>query len=423
MRVSRRTFAQTSAFAAAASLTPARLDARQTSEVPAAIRSLTPFPGKAAPITENERRVRIEKARRLMAENGMGAIVLEPGTSMSYFVDVRWGLSERPFLVVIPARGELAYVSPGFEEMRAREITKFTNDVRVWQEDEDWGAIVAGILKDRGIATGKVGIEERVRFFIADGLRNAAPPVQWVLATPVTAGCRMIKSPTEIALMQRANDITIAAYTAAFAALREGMTQFEFQRNVRAAFEALGAPGGSAGAQFGKYSAFPHGSIQPQRLQSGDVVLVDGGCSVEGYQSDITRTTVFGKASTRQIEVWNLEKEAQAAAFKAAQVGATCESVDAAARRVITAAGFGPDYKVPGLPHRTGHGIGMDGHEWTNFVRGNKTKLAPGMCFSDEPMIAIYGEFGIRLEDCLYITETGPKFFTQPSPSIDHPFA
>ena len=222
--------------------------------------------------------------------------------------------------------------------------------------------------------------------------------------------------------MQRANDITIEAYRAAFATLAEGMTQFEFGRNIRAAFDALGAPGGSAGVQFGEYSAFPHGSITPQKLKSGDVVLCDGGCSVEGYQSDITRTTVFGKPSQRQVDVWNLEKQAQAAAFKAAQVGATCESVDAAARKVITDAGFGPDYKVPGLPHRTGHGIGMDGHEWTNFVRGNKTKLAPGMCFSDEPMIAIYGEFGIRLEDCLYITGNGPNFFTQQSPSIEQPF-
>jgi Xaa-Pro dipeptidase len=247
--------------------------------------------------------------------------------------------------------------------------------------------------------------------------------VQFVLATPVTAGCRMIKSATEIALMQRANDITIEAFKAAFAALADGMTQFEFQRNIRAAFDALGAPGGSAGAQFGQYTAFPHGSITPQRLREGDVVLVDGGCNIEGYQSDVTRTTVFGKPTRRQTDVWNLEKEAQTAAFKAAQVGATCESVDAAARKVITDAGFGPDYKVPGLPHRTGHGIGMDGHEWTNFVRGNTTKLAPGMCFSDEPMIAIYGEFGIRLEDCLYITETGPRFFTQQSPSIDRPFA
>ena len=426
MTISRRDFAKSSALAAAASVGLATADAQDRgagADVPAPIRALKPYPGRSAPITDDERRGRIEKARRLMTQNGMGAIVLEPGTSMSYFVDVRWGLSERPFLVVIPAKGDLAYVSPGFEEMRAREITKFTNDVRVWQEDDDWGAVVAGILKDRGVSTGKVGVEERVRFFIADGLRNASPHVQWSLATPVTAGCRMIKSPTEIALMQRANDITIEAYKAAFASLQEGMTQFEFQRNVRSAFEALGAPGGSAGAQFGKYSAFPHGSIQPQRLQQGDVVLVDGGCSIEGYQSDITRTTVFGKPSKRQVDVWNLEKEAQAAAFNAAKVGATCESVDAAARKVITAAGFGPDYKVPGLPHRTGHGIGMDGHEWTNFVRGNKTPLAPGMCFSDEPMIAIYGEFGIRLEDCLYITENGAKFFTQPSPAIDRPFA
>ena len=264
-----------------------------------------------------------------MVENGLGAIVLEPGTSMTYFVNVRWGLSERPFLLVIPAKGELAYVAPGFEEARAREITKFTDDVRVWQEDEDWGRTVSGILKDRGISTGRVGVEERVRFFIPEGLRGAAPHLQFGLATPVTAGCRMIKSGAEIALMQRANDITIEAYKAAFAALAEGMTQFEFQRNVRSAFEALGAPGGSAGAQFGEYSAFPHGSITPQKLKQGDVVLVDGGCSVEGYQSDITRTTVFGKPSKRQVDVWNLEKDAQTAAFKAAQVGASVQPAKA----------------------------------------------------------------------------------------------
>ena len=425
MRHSRRRFLQTSTTVAAAYGLPSAVQGQRgaaSSSAPS-IAALKPFPGKAVPISVDERKTRIEKARRLMVENGMGAIVLEPGTSMTYFVDVRWGLSERPFLVVIPAKGELAYVSPGFEEARAREITKFTNDVRVWQEDEDWGAVVGGILKDRGIATGKVGIEERVRFFIADGLRQASPNVQFVLATPVTAGCRMIKSATEIALMQRANDITIEAYKAAFATLREGITQTDFGRNIRAAFDALGAPGGSAGVQFGKYTAFPHGSSTPQQLKEGDVVMVDGGCNIEGYQSDITRTTVFGKASQRQIDVWNLEKTAQTAAFKAAQVGATCESVDAAARKVITDAGFGPDYKVPGLPHRTGHGIGMDGHEWTNFVRGNKTPLAPGMCFSDEPMVAIYGEFGIRLEDCLYITESGAKFFTQQSPAIDKPFA
>ena len=425
MRLSRRAFVQTSAIAAAASYAlpaGAQQQPAQSRNVPPAVAALKRFPGTPAPITDDERRARIEKARRLMAENGMGAIVLEPGTSMNYFVNVRWGTSERPFLLVIPAKGELAYVAPGFEEARAREVTKFTNDIRVWQEDEDWGTIVAGILKDRGVAAGKVGVEERVRFFIPEGLRAAAPQIQFVLATPVSAGCRTIKSPAEIALMQRANDITIEAFKAAFASLEEGMTQFEFGAVIRAAFDALGAPGGSAGAQFGEYTAFPHGSITPQKLKEGDVVLVDGGCNIGGYQSDITRTTVFGKASKRQTDVWNLEKQAQTAAFKAAQVGATCESVDGAARKVITDAGFGPDYKVPGLPHRTGHGIGMDGHEWTNFVRGNKTKLAPGMCFSDEPMIAIYGEFGIRLEDCLYITETGPKFFTQPSPSIDKPF-
>jgi Xaa-Pro dipeptidase len=425
MPISRRRFVQTSALAAAASYAvPAAAQQRAAeAPLPKSIASLNPFPGKAVPITDEERRARIEKARRLMAENGMGAIVLEPGTSMRYYVDVDWGLSERPFLLIIPAKGELAYVAPGFEEARARERTKFTDDIRVWQEHEDWGAITAGVLRDRGVATGKVGVEERVRFFIPEAIRAAAPQMDLVLATPVTAGCRMIKSAAEIALMQRANDITIEAYKAAFATLADGMTQFEFGRNIRAAFDALGAPGGSAGVQFGKYPAFPHGSITPQKLREGDVVLVDGGCGVEGYRSDITRTTVFGKPSQRQIDVWNLEKQAQTAAFKAAQIGVPCEEVDAAARKVITDAGFGPDYKVPGLPHRTGHGIGMDGHEWTNFVRGNKTPLAAGMCFSDEPMIAIYGEFGIRLEDCLYMTPDGPKFFTQQSPAIDRPFA
>ncbi len=430
--LSRRQFIQSSsaaatALAAGACATPPAAPpapAAAAPPVPLSIAALTPFPGTATPIAEAERLARIEKARRLMTEHGMSAIVLEHGTSMQYFAGVKWGLSERPFLLVIPRQGELAYVAPAFEEQRAREITTFTDDVRVWQEHEDWGALVAGILKDRGVTSGKVGVEERVRFFIAEGIRAGSPAgVELTLATPVTAGCRMFKSPTEIALMQRANDLTIEAYRAAFAALSEGMTQFDFGKNVRAAFDALGAPGGSAGVQFGEYTAFPHGSIQPQQLKEGDVVLVDGGCNLEGYQSDITRTTVFGKASERQVEVWNLEKKAQAAAFAAATVGATCESVDAAARQVITDAGFGPDYKVPGLPHRTGHGIGMDGHEWTNFVRGNKTPLAPGMCFSNEPMIAIYGEFGIRLEDCLYITEAGPKYFTEPSPAIDKPFA
>jgi Xaa-Pro dipeptidase len=427
MHVSRRAFVTAGATAAAALAlrnTGVRAQARgggAASPVPPSILGLKPLPNPAPAITDAERRSRIEMAQRLMTAQGIGAIVLESGTSMSYFTGVRWGLSERPFLLVMPAKGDLAYVAPGFEEQRAREVIRFSSDVRVWQEDEDPLKLVAGILKDRGVPAAKMGVEERVRFFIADALQKANPAAQIVLATPVTAGCRMIKSPAEIACLQYANDITLAAYKAGLATLHEGMTQGELAGNITAAYRQMGA-NGAISVMFGKYTAFPHGSIEPQRLREGDIVMIDDGVSWEGYQADITRTTVFGKPTPRQIEVWNLEKKAQAAAFAAAQVGATCESVDAAARKVITDAGFGPGYKVPGLPHRTGHGIGMDGHEWTNFVKGNTTKIQPGMCFSDEPMIAIYGEFGIRLEDCLHITPAGPKFFTEPSAAIDRPF-
>jgi Xaa-Pro dipeptidase len=429
MRVTRRTFVESSTIAAGAALlnggtaaAQRRGDAASAAAVPESIRALKPLANPAPPITDDERRGRIAKAQRLMTERGIGAIVLEGGTSMSYFVDVRWGLSERPFLLVIPAKGDVAYVAPGFEEQRAREVIKFSTDVRVWQEDEDAAALVAGILKDRGVAAAKIGVEERVRFFIADALAKASPASQIVLATPVTAGCRMIKSAAEIANMQYAMNITLAAFKAGLATLHEGMTQGELGGNITAAYRAMGA-NGAVSVSFGQYTAFPHGSIEPQRLKDGDVVQIDDGVSWNGYQSDITRTVVFGKATQRQIDVWNLEKRAQAAAFAAARVGATCESVDAAARKVIADAGFGPGYKVPGLPHRTGHGIGMDGHEWTNFVKGNTTKLEPGMCFSDEPMIAIYGEFGIRLEDCLHMTPDGPRWFTEPSPAIDQPFS
>ena len=357
-----------------------------------------------------------------MAANKIDALILEGGSSMFYFTSTRWGLSERPFVVVIPAKGELAYVCPGFEEQRAREVMRFSNDVRVWQEDESPYKVIAGVLKDRGAAAGRVGVEERMRFFIANGVQQELSGARLVDAVAVTAGCRMRKSATELALMQKASDITIEAFRAAFQTFREGMTQDDLRANIAAAHRALGAPG-SASVSFGTYTAFPHGSIEPQKLKEGDVIQVDGGCQVDGYQSDITRTTVFGRASARQTEVWNLEKKAQAAAFAVVKPGVPCEAVDAAARKVITDAGFGPDYKVPGLPHRTGHGIGLDGHEWTNFVRGNTTPLAPGMCFSNEPMIAIYGEFGIRLEDCLHVTDDGATYFSQPSPSIDKPFA
>jgi Xaa-Pro aminopeptidase len=390
--------------------------------LPAPVQALTPKTGGIAPITDEERRARIARAQELMAARDIGAIVIEPGSTMHYYSAVDWHPSERTFAMVIPATGAPAWVCPAFEEARARELIRFGDDIRVWQEDESPFARIGGILKDRGAASAKVGLEEQVRFFVMDGLRQAASSAELVSATPVTAGCRMIKSSAELALMQRATDITILAFKAAFATLRAGMTQYELGGNMTAALTRLGGSDPWALVGFGEYSAFPHGSVQPQRLERGDVVLLDSGCAVEGYQSDMTRTIVFGRATRRQAEIWNLERKAQGAAFAAAQVGVPCEAVDAAARQVITGAGFGPGYRLPGLPHRTGHGIGLDGHEWTNFVRGNTTPIAPGMCFSDEPMIAIYGEFGIRLEDCLYITGQGPRFFSPQSVAIDQPF-
>jgi Xaa-Pro dipeptidase len=381
--MNRRTFIATS-FAGIA--------AAQIPEPPPAIRDLKPMLDGVQPITDAERAARIEKARRLMRDNKLDAIYLENGTSMYYFA----GKRQVGQAWILTAKGDPVWLPADPVQAAAR-------------------------LKDLGVATGHLGLEEQVRFATFDGLRKEVPAIECVSATPVTAGCRMIKSPAEIALMQRANNITIAAYKAALGSLREGMTERELSAWIAAAYRALGA-GGYAMASFGKYTAFPHGSIEPQKLREGDMVLIDDGCSVEGYQSDITRTTVFGKPTKRQIDVWNLERKAQDAALAAAKVGATCESVDAAARKVITDAGFGPGYKVPGLPHRTGHGIGLDGHEWTYLVKGNKTKIQPGMCFSDVPMIAIYGEFGLRLEDCMYITENGARTFSRQSPAIDQPF-
>ena len=427
MSSSRRVFLQSGA-AAGLGLGVAACTTAPSAPAPAAgphpaIAALKPMTADVKPITPAERGARIQQAQRLMADRKISAIFLEGGSSLFYYTGVRWGLSERPFVCVIPAKGEPAWVCPGFEEERARELVARNAEVRVWQEDESPYRQIAGILKDRGAATGRVGVEERLRFFVFSGVRKESAGTDFVDGEVITAGCRMIKSGPELALMQKASDITIEAFRAAFQTFREGMTQDDLRANIAAAHRALGAPGGSASVSFGKFTAFPHGSIEPQKLVEGDVIQVDGGCAIDGYQSDITRTTVFGKASPRQIEIWELEKKAQAAAFAVVKPGTPCEAVDAAARKVITDAGFGPDYKVPGLPHRTGHGIGLDGHEWTNFVRGNTTPLAPGMCFSNEPMIAIYGEFGIRLEDCLHVTEAGAQYFSQPSPSIDKPFA
>ncbi|MEY3946841.1 MAG: Xaa-Pro dipeptidase [Bacteroidota bacterium] len=415
-------------FLGAASLTSGALalssfNATSANDLPSSIERLQPMTDGIVPISIEERKQRIAKAQQLMAEQKIDAIFMEGTVSCFYFTGMRWGQSERTFGLVIPAKGAIAYVCPKFEDDRAKELinTAFGDELRCWEEHESPYELILGIVKDRGVKHRRIGMEERVRFFIADGVRKTASGFEIVDATPITAGCRMYKTAAEIALMQRASDVTIEAYKAAFATIQPGMSQSAFSANLSAAFRKLGFSGG-ASVQVGKYSALPHGSITPQTIKEGDVVMVDGGTSCEGYASDITRTIVVGKPTRKMVEVWNLEKRAQDAAFAAAKIGATCDSVDAAARKVIEEAGFMKNYGLPGLPHRTGHGIGLEGHEWTNFVKGNMTKLAPGMCFSDEPTISIPGEFGIRLEDCLYMTESGPQFFSKQSISIEQPF-
>lgn len=381
--------------------------------VPDSIKQLKPMLDGVKPITTEERHARVAKAQSLMHDHKIGALLMESGTSMYYFSGTR-GAGVPLLALILPAKGEPVWIAP------ATLGASPSGDVRTIGADANPYPLIAKALKDRNV-TGPIGMEERARFSVYDGLRKESPSLEFVSGDPVTIGCRVIKSPAEIALMQRANDITIACYKAVVATIHDGMDQRELSSNVDAAYAALGVRG-DAMVSFGRYTAFPHGSIQPQKLKQGDFVLIDDGCSVEGYQSDITRTFIFGKPTARQRQVWDLERKAQDAALAAAKVGATCESVDAAARKVITDAGFGPGYKIPGLPHRTGHGIGLDGHEWTYLVKGNTTKLQPGMCFSDEPMIAIYGEFGVRLEDCMYITESGARMFTKQSPAIDQPF-
>jgi len=420
MSIDRRRFLQTSVVAMGAGLASGAgglAEAAPQAGGPAGpFANLKPMTAGISRIDGEDRKARVEKARRLMAENKIDAIVLDSGTSLGYFTGVSWWASERTFVAIIPAKGEVAYVCPKFEEGRARELITIGSDVRTWEEHESPYERIAQVLKDRGVA--RVGFEEYVRFFVMDGLRKSAPAIEIVSANPITIGCRVIKTPKEIALMQRANDITIEAYRAVIPMIKPGMSDTEFSALASAAHTALGASG-SIGAQIGEASSSPHGSVIRRPVREGDIVLMDGGCKVDGYSSDISRTIVVGTPTARQREVWDLVKRGQAAAFAAAKLGAACEDVDAAPRKLYEAAGFGPDYKLPGLPHRTGHGIGLDGHEWTNFVRGNKTKLAPGMCFSNEPMIAIPGQFGVRLEDCIHITDEGAKWFSMPSPAID----
>ena len=391
---------------------------------PSELDNLESMTGDIKPITVAEREYRIKKAQQLLAENKMEALMLDAGTAMTYFTGIRWGRSERTMVAIIPAKGEVFYVCPGFEEARLRELIKIGKEVYAWQEDESPYALIVSALNTAGIQSGAIAVEESIRFFIMDGIRKLAPQFNFISGDPVTIPCRLIKSTAEIALMQKATDITIAAMKIGISSLREGMMPKEFSEIVTTAQNKLGGSSDFAMVNFAEASAFPHGSTKPQYLKKGDVVLMDCGCRVEGYSSDISRTIVFGAAPTkRQLDIWNLEKAAQTAGYQAAKIGTACESVDAAARKVLTDAGFGPGYKLPGLPHRTGHGIGMDGHEWGNMVKGNQLKLQAGMCFSIEPNISIVGEFGVRHEDCVYMTENGPQWFSQPAVSIDQPFA
>src|SRR5436190_2560056 len=430
---SRRSFIWTSAAAFAASRVP-RVFAREAQAagaLPPSLAALTSMRAQATPIDNVERRARVEKARRLMAQHRIDALMLTQGTSLVYYTNIRWGGGERLTACIIPAKGDPFVVCPAFEEDRAREQIELgpfgdaTADVRTWNEDESPYALVAKGLKDRGVATGTLGIEETTKFVWSDSVAQAAPALKLVSATPVVAGCRMIKEPHEIELMRLASQVTLKAYEAAYRAIRPGMTQDTVASLVAQAHDRLGFSGG-AGVQVGTFTALPHGSIQPQTIREGTIIMMDGGCAVEGYQSDITRTFVLGRPTDKMKRVFDIVKQAQTATLKAAKPGVPLDALDAAARGVIVDAGYGPGFTF--FSHRVGHGMGMDGHEWPYLVKNNMygweqhLTLQPHMTFSDEPGVYIKGEFGVRLEDDLHITEDGAELFTPQSASLEAPF-
>src|SRR5216684_1885990 len=427
MKFSRRDFLQTAAVATVGLAKPGTAFAVQgedKTKQPEAIARLKSRKAEAQPITVAEREQRMERARQLMVQNKADAIMITGGTSLVYFTNIHWWMSERLFAIILPLKGNPFYVCPAFEEDRAREQVASgpggnNAEVRTWQEDESPYQRIAEGLKDRKLTTGNMGMEETVRYVFSEGLSKAAPGLHLVSATPVTAGCRMIKSKHELQLMKLANEVTLSAYEAAYLSTKEGMTQNDFGAMVQAAHSQQGFEGGAT-IQVGENSALPHGSAKPQVIREGTILLMDGGCKVEGYESDISRTVVLGKPTDKMKKVFDIVHRAQSAALAAAKPGVQCQAADAAARKVITDAGYGPDYKYFG--HRVGHGIGMDGHEWTYLVRGNTTLMAPGMCFSDEPGIYIRGEFGVRLEDCMHITAEGAELFTPQSPELEKPF-
>ncbi len=383
--------------------------------------ALSDITGGAVPIGPEERGRRLARAQALMKANGIGAILIEPGSTMVYFTGVQWWRSERLTAAIIPVEGRPCIVTPFFEEPSVRETLAVPAEVRVWQEDENPLAVVAGFLRDRKLANRPVGIEETARFFAFDGVRKLLPDTRLVSANPVVRGCRMVKTPAEIALMQVATDVTMAAYRWVHPRVEAGMTGAEIGALMSAATRKLGGAPESSMALIGEASAYPHGSKQVHRVAEGQVVLMDCGCTVQGYQSDVSRSWVHGRVSAEQRKVWDTVARGQQVARAAARIGAPAGSIDDAVRRFYEGQGYGPGYRLPGLSHRTGHGIGMDGHEPVNLVHGEAMPLAAGMCFSDEPGLYLPGKFGIRIEDCFHMTYSGPVWFSTPPRSIEAP--
>lgn len=378
--------------------------------------ALAPWAERAPAITLAERQDRLARVRTYMETMGAQALLVNAGMSLRYFAGVPWGATERLVAMLVPLHGAPIMFCPRFELGSLTADMAFDADMRLWEEDEDPFALVAGALD--GVTT--LALDPAFPFQMAERLRRAAPNVALVDGAPAIDGCRMRKSPAEIALMQQAKNMTLAVHQAAARILAPGITTGAVKRFIDQAHRTLGAAGSSfCIVQFGHATAFPHGLPGEQALEEGQLVLIDTGCTVEGYHSDITRTYAFGRVSDEEQAIWSLEKEAQAAAFAAAELGTPCEQVDAAARTVLERAGLGPDYRLPGLPHRTGHGIGLSIHEPAYLVRGDRTPLDVGMCFSNEPMIVVPDRFGIRLEDHFYMTESGPRWFTEPQRAID----
>jgi Xaa-Pro dipeptidase len=399
--------------------------------VPAAIAALPDLSGQARPFTNDERLARIERARQLMVENKIDAIILaNNATSSVYFANIRLGGSERFWALAIPAKAKPFVVCPAFEEDRARELLAagpFAKDADVltWQEDENPFALTVKGLRDRGIATGTVGLDENMKFIFADSLAKAGPQLHFVSAVPVTAGCRMIKDQHELDCIRLACRATLLVYRAVYQSLREDMTTRDVHGLIEAGYQKVGFPG-EASLNIGEFTALPHGSRQPQTIREGTILMLDDGCAVEGYTSDITRTFVLGKATDKMKSVFDVVKKAQSAALSAARPGVVLADVDAAARKVIADAGYGPGFKY--FTHRLGHGMGMDMHEWPYVVKNNmfgwesNPVMRAGMVFSDEPGVYIRGEFGVRLEDDMHVTEKGAELFTPQSPSLEDPF-